>query len=136
MLNFLKQLFLILCVVLQTATISAYENDKESDFFNYHFAIVRDLPITFLHSLKQHEPEIPIDYDLAKQQHEKYIEVLQGLVPKLIRLKADSYFPDCNFVEDTGLIIGDIAVLSRLGAPERQGEEAAVYEALNPICDL
>lgn len=99
----------------------------------YQFALVRDLSDSFEDSLKLNPPIIPIDLNLAKQQHENYIELLEKLVPKVIRLEADLNHPDCNFIEDTAIIVDDIAVISRIGALERRGEEIPVAHALNEL---
>lgn len=100
---------------------------------NYQFAMVRDLSSSFENSLKLNPPPVPIDLELAQQQHEDYIHVLEKLIPNVIRLEADSNHPDCNFIEDTSIIVGDIAVISRMGALERQGEEVAVAQALGKL---
>ncbi len=98
-----------------------------------NIAIVRELSSAFEDSLKLNPPPIPIDLSLAKEQHERYIDLLKTLLPKVICLDADPKHPDCNFIEDTAILIGDTAIISRMGAIERQGEEipvAATLEAL------
>lgn len=100
---------------------------------NYHIALVRNLSTSFNDSLKLNPPPIPIDLNLAKQQHENYIDLLAQLVPEIIRLDADENHPDCNFIEDTAIIVEDIAVISRMGAVERRGEEVCVEKALSKL---
>jgi len=102
----------------------------ESTLFSYRCALVRDLSSAFENSLKTHPPLIPIDLDQAKRQHDAYIELLEKLVPEVVRIDGDPNHPDCNFIEDTALIIGDQAVISRMGALERRGEERPVALAL------
>ncbi len=99
----------------------------------YQFALVRDLSNSFEDSLKLNPPLVPIDLSLAKEQHENYTNLLEKLVPNVIRLEADRAHPDCNFIEDTAIIVGDIAVISRMGASERRGEEVAVAQALEKL---
>lgn len=99
----------------------------------YQYALVRELSDSFEGSLKLNPPPIPIDLNLARQQHENYINLLEKLVPEVIRIEANPNHPDCNFIEDTAIIVGDIAVISRMGAIERRGEEAAVEEALGQL---
>jgi len=48
-------------------------------------------------------------------------------------IPVDEKHPDCLFVEDTVIIIDDIAVLANMGASSRQGEELMVKEALEKI---
>jgi len=99
----------------------------------YRFALVRDLSSSFENSLKLNPPPIPIDFNLAKQQHENYIHVLEKLIETVIRIEADPCHPDCNFIEDTAIIVGDTAVISRMGALERQGEEIPVALVLENL---
>lgn len=100
---------------------------------SYQYALVRDLSDSFEDSLKLNQPATPIDIDLAKTQHENYISLLEELVPEVIRLEADQNHPDCNFIEDTAIIVDDIAVISRIGALERRGEEIPVAHTLNKL---
>ncbi len=100
---------------------------------SYQFALVRDLSDSFIDSLKLNPPPEPIDLNLAKQQHENYIDMLETLIPNVIRMPADHTHPDCNFIEDTAIIVNDIAVISLMGAPERQGEEIPVAKALTEL---
>jgi hypothetical protein len=37
---------------------------------------------------------------------------------------------DCCFIEDTAVVVGRTAIIARIGAAARQGEEAAVATAL------
>lgn len=114
-----------LCCPGQTTTYA------DSPFYRY--ALVRDLSDSFEDSLKLKPPPIPIDLNLARQQHENYINLLEKLVPEVIRLEADPNHPDCNFIEDTAIIVGDVAVISRMGAFERRGEEVPVAHALKKL---
>jgi dimethylargininase len=72
----------------------------------------------------------PIDVDLADTQHGAYCDVLMGLGLDLIRIEADERYPDCCFVEDTAIIAGGRAIITRIGADSRVGEEVAVRERL------
>src|SRR5688500_9256315 len=115
-------------MILRILFLLLFATTAQADFLDYHYALVRDLSPAFENSLKLNPPPIPIDMELAKEQHEQYIDVLKTLVPEVIRLTGDPYHPDCNFIEDTAIIIDNIAVISRMGATERQGEELPVTE--------
>lgn len=115
-----------------TPIVSNIKIPSDISFF-YKFAIVRNLSDAFENSLKLNPPIIPIDFNLAKEQHENYINLLKKLVPNVIELEADQNHPDCNFIEDTAIIIGDITVISRMGAIERRGEEIAVADILKAL---
>lgn len=64
------------------------------------------------------EPE----FGRALEQHERYCEALVSCGLALTRLRPDPLYPDSTFVEDTALIAGDAPILTRPGAPSREGE--------------
>jgi dimethylargininase len=130
--NYLRNLFS--CAILISISPSLYgQISSPAEPFFYQYALVRDLSDSFEDSLKLNPPTILIDLNLAKQQHENYIDLIEKLVPKVIRLEADSNHPDCNFIEDTAIIVDDTAVISRMGALERRGEEIPVARALKEL---
>jgi dimethylargininase len=66
-------------------------------------------------------------------QHAAYERLLEDLGLKVIRIEADEALPDCCFVEDIAIVLDEVAVLTRPGAPSRRGETAAVAEALGAL---
>jgi dimethylargininase len=96
------------------------------------FAIVRKIPATFDQCIKPLDSPLDIDIDLARLQHQKYCDTLSKLGFELIILPADNRYPDCPFVEDTAVVIGERAMITRPGAPSRRGEVAVVRHALAP----
>jgi dimethylargininase len=74
----------------------------------------------------------PPDLSLALEQHEEYCRALEGLGVSLVRLDPDPAFPDSTFVEDTAIVTGRGAILTRPGASSRTGEVASVGAALEP----
>lgn len=62
------------------------------------------------------------DYARAVAQHTAYCAALERCGLQLIRLAADKRFPDSTFVEDTAVITGRCAILTRPGAPGRRDE--------------
>ena len=70
------------------------------------------------------------EYEKALVQHDAYIAALRYCGLAVTVLDADDRFPDSVFIEDTAIVADKTAVLTRPGAPSRQGEEAAVAEAL------
>ena len=55
---------------------------------------------------------------------------LRCLVPSKAALPSLNSIPDCCFIEDTAVVAGGTAVITRIGAASRQGEEGPVAEAL------
>ncbi len=94
------------------------------------YALVRGVPETFERAISPGAATAPIDVARARRQHARYCEALESLGLKLVRVAADDRYPDCPFVEDTALVLGDLAVITAPGAQSRRGETAAVEEAL------
>ena len=67
---------------------------------------------------------------LATAQHGRYCEELQRCGLQLTYLSADGHYPDGTFVEDTAVVTGRGAILTRPGAESRRGEVPSIREAL------
>jgi dimethylargininase len=77
------------------------------------------------------------DFGRAEAQYAAYLDALRACGLNVTLLPGDSAYPDGHFVEDTAVIYGDLAVITRPGAPERQSEPDAVAAALphqNRVC--
>jgi dimethylargininase len=77
-----------------------------------------------------HIDRTPIDVERAIAQHSDYLDVLQSLGVKIVELPRLSDHPDAVFVEDTALVLPEVAVLLRPGAMARQGEVPSMAAAL------
>jgi dimethylargininase len=93
-------------------------------------ALVRPPGDSFRHALSAQQPPPTIDVDLARRQHAAYCAALREVGLALIELPPEEAYPDACFVQDTAVVYGQMAVVARLGAQSRRGEEAAVREAL------
>ena len=71
-----------------------------------------------------------VDVDLARRQWEGYVEALHGAGWTTHEVAAADDCPDSVFVEDTMVVYGDLAVISRPGAPARRPETADAEEAV------
>ena len=78
----------------------------------------------------------PIDLARAEAQHGRYCEALASLGLELVALPGDARFPDCCFVEDAAVVLDEVALITRPGAPSRRGETDAVADALAPYRPL
>lgn len=70
------------------------------------------------------------DYAKALAQHEAYCRALERCGLQVAVLDPDLRHPDSTFVEDVAVIVRQRAILTRPGAPSRQGEVAAIRPAL------
>ena len=95
-------------------------------------AIVRPPAPNFADGLTTVDLGVP-DVGRALDQHARYCEALVRCGLELTRLEADPRFPDSTFVEDTAILTPRGAILTRPGAPSREGEAAAIEPALRPF---
>jgi len=77
-----------------------------------------------------HLNRVPIDLGRAEAQHADYEAALAEAGFEVKHLPALPDAPDGVFVEDTALILGRHAVITRPGAESRAGETASTAEAL------
>jgi dimethylargininase len=70
------------------------------------------------------------DYNLVLAQQAAYVATLQQLGLTVIELEPLPDHPDAYFVEDTAVIVPEVAVIANMGAPARQGEEQAMAPVL------
>jgi dimethylargininase len=85
---------------------------------------IADAELTFL------APERPIDLARARSQHAAYVDALRELGIEIVVVPPAPEHPDGVFVEDTCVVVDDLAVLTRPGATSRQGEVASVERVL------
>lgn len=93
-------------------------------------ALVRPPSPAFAEALGQVEGHAPIDLALALRQHADYATALAHLGCELVALAPDDSLPDACFVEDTAIVLGEHALITRPGAPSRRPEVQAVATAL------
>ncbi len=94
-------------------------------------AIVRGVPDSFVRALSAAPRAEAIDVRRAREQHAAYRAALEASGAEVTELPADERFPDCVFVEDTAVVVaGELALITRPGAPSRQGETEAVAAEL------
>lgn len=79
----------------------------------------------------------PPDVDRALEQHAEYVRALRGCGLAVTSLEPDAEHPDSTFVEDTAIVTERGGILTRPGAPSRQGEVTSIGRALgNFFADL
>jgi dimethylargininase len=75
----------------------------------------------------------PIDFARALQQHRAYQAALRATGVEIVELPADPAHPDSVFVEDTAVVLDEVAVITRPTPLSRRGETAAIESALRPF---
>ena len=75
--------------------------------------------------LVTHIKRNPVDPDLALQQWHGYVQALKDAGWEITEVAPAPELPDSAFVEDTLVVYGDLAVVTRPGAEERRPEVTA-----------
>ncbi|CAI1529732.1 N(G),N(G)-dimethylarginine dimethylaminohydrolase [Serratia proteamaculans] len=76
------------------------------------------------------------DIATTGRQFLAYVDTLLRLGLKVTVLPAVPAFPDAHFVEDTAVVMPELAVITHPGAPSRQGEVATIaplFEGERPV---
>jgi dimethylargininase len=71
-----------------------------------------------------------VDYPLALRQHAEYCDALRGRGAEVITLDVSRHLPDSVFVEDTALVLDEVAVMMSMGAESRREEPAGIEPTL------
>lgn len=77
-----------------------------------------------------------IDVSLARAQHRQYEECLQALGCEVVSLAEEIALPDSVFVEDTAIVLDELAIITHPGAESRRPETASIAKALEPYRQL
>lgn len=75
-------------------------------------------------------PRCPIDYGKAVEQHRAYQRSLERAGVRVLNLPALPELPDAVFVEDTAVVVDEVAVIPTMGAVTRRPEVASSMAAL------
>jgi dimethylargininase len=93
-------------------------------------AITRGVSPAFAACELTHLERVPIDVERARAQHHAYEQALIAAGAMICQLDASADLPDSVFVEDVAVVLPEVAVITRPGAPSRRGERPAVAHAL------
>lgn len=102
-------------------------------------AITRRVSASLADCELSYVPRTPIDPERAEAQHREYCRALVVAGCSVVELAPEAGMPDAVFVEDTALVLDEVAVLTRPGAPSRRGEGAtvaAVLERFRPLLHI
>ena len=110
--------------------------DRAGDDAVSMIAITRPVPPSINRCELTHLAREPIDYARAQEQHVEYERALARLGCTIERLAVEPKNPDSVFVEDTAIVLPEIAIITRPGAKSRRGEIDSVAAALRHFRSL
>lgn len=93
-------------------------------------ALTREISPAIARCELTHLRRVPIDLGRAREQHAEYERALERAGCAVERLGTDDAMPDSVFIEDTAVVLKELAIITRPGAESRRDERAAVREAL------
>lgn len=104
-----------------------------------YLALTREITPAFGSGERTHIERERIDLDRARAQHDAYEAALRILGCEVERLPADPDMADAAFIEDTAVVLDELAIVTRPGAESRRHETLRVTDALRlrrPIAGL
>jgi dimethylargininase len=99
-------------------------------------ALVRRPGPRLADGLLTHLERVAVDGELARRQWEGYVTALRAEGWECLEVEPADDCPDAVFVEDTVVVYGDLAVISRPGADERKPETAGTERALRELAPV
>lgn len=93
-------------------------------------ALTRDVSPSIERCQLTYLPRQPIDVEKALEQHRAYERCLRQRGVRVVRLPSEPDCPDAVFVEDTAVVVDEIAIMARMGSDRRQPEVRGVAAAL------
>jgi dimethylargininase len=85
---------------------------------------IGDCELTFLSRQR-------IDFDKAARQQKAYEQSLTKLGVRVLSLPAEPEMPDAVFVEDTAVVVDEVAVIASMGAATRRQEVKSMADTLS-----
>ncbi|HVF92377.1 MAG TPA: arginine deiminase family protein [Blastocatellia bacterium] len=73
----------------------------------------------------------PIDLQLATRQHDDYRAALTRLGVTVEELSGNESYPDSCFVEDTAIVVDELAIMCSMGVASRRGETPLIERELS-----
>jgi len=93
-------------------------------------ALTRAVSPTIDHAQLTHVARVPIDLARAEEQHAAYERLLAELGCIVRRIDPAPAMPDAVFVEDTAIVVDELAIITRPGAESRRNEIASMAAVL------
>jgi dimethylargininase len=94
-------------------------------------ALTRAVPHAIERCELTHLKRAPIDVTRAARQHREYEQALESMGYRIERIAETPDLPDSVFVEDTAIVLDEIAIITRPGAESRRLETLMVAIVLD-----
>jgi len=92
---------------------------------------VTNAPSPLLHlGVRTFADEAALDHATAVRQHAQYRDALQQCGCRVVTLDVNREYPDSVFVEDTALVLDEVAIMMSPGAASRRDEPRAIEPTL------
>lgn len=72
----------------------------------------------------------PIQIHIAEKQHKEYCNLLRKLGVEVSELTVNRSYPDSTFIEDTAVVVDELAVMTHMGIESRRGEVKGIEREL------
>src|SRR5438105_1738865 len=79
---------------------------------------------------RTHVERLAIDYDRAVEQHGEYCRMLHDSGAHVRTLEVNRHLPDSTFIEDTAIVLDEVAVLASMGTETRRAELTGIEAEL------
>lgn len=99
-------------------------------------ALVRPISQSIADCQLTHLNRQPIDLERARRQHAEYVTALTNNGCQVLKLPQLDDCPDAVFVEDTAIVLPEVAIITRPGAVSRQPETSSMATALQQFRTL
>lgn len=99
-------------------------------------AVVRPVPDSFVRCVTTRPAIPPLDPVLARQQHAEYVAALESGGFSVEAAPVADGHPDSPFIEDTAVVVGNRALLTRPGHASRRDEVGPVGTMLSRWVDV
>jgi dimethylargininase len=78
----------------------------------------------------------PINLPIAIRQHDHYCDVLKQLGVIVKQLSENESYPDSCFVEDTAIVVDELAIICSMGVSSRRGETKLIEHELSQYREI
>jgi dimethylargininase len=102
-------------------------------------ALTREVPASITSFELTHLERVPIDLEIARQEHAAYERALADAGCEVRQLASPGELSDAVFIEDTAVVLPELAIVTRPGAATRRDETtvvAAALRALRPVAEI